>query len=91
MIEERKRTEKECEDEHQKETNRFVEMQQHLLEHHKEIDREYEEKTQRGGPSQDRDSIQQQEDETLEACRIKIAKTHEQYTSSRCNSTYAPI
>ena len=83
LIEERKRTEKECDDEYRKETNRFTEMQQHLSKYHQETEKEHEEKTQRGGPSQDRDSRQQENEETLEACRIKIAKTHEQFMKER--------
>jgi hypothetical protein len=58
-------------------------MQQHLSKYHQETEKEHEEKTQRGGPSQDRDSRQQENEETLEACRIKIAKTHEQFMKER--------
>ena len=79
LIEERKQTEKECEEEYKKEASRFTEMKQHLSKYHQETEKTHYEKTQRGGPSQDRDSIRQENDETLEACRIKIAKTHEQF------------
>ena len=54
-------------------------MKQHLSKYHRETEKTHYEKTQRGGPSQDRDSRLQENDETLEACRIKIAKTHEQF------------
>ena len=79
LIEERKRTEKECDDEFKKEACRFTEMKQQLSKYHEETEKTNYEKTQRGGPSQDRDSRLQENDETLEACRIKIAKTHEQF------------
>ena len=50
-----------------------------MSKYHQETEKTHYEKTQRGGPSQDRDSRLQENDETLEACRIKIAKTHEQF------------
>jgi DNA repair exonuclease SbcCD ATPase subunit len=79
LIEERKRTEKECVEEFKKEASRFTEMKQHLSKYHQETEKTHYEKTQRGGASQDRDSRLQENEETLEACRIKIAKTHEQF------------